>query len=83
MKNTITPLRIDMTKIAPSFVFERLQQLVHTASIHSGALDAEAVYEDMKLFHRFLEEQNVTSNMFRTIAFMLLQFVVLLGKIFG
>ena len=79
-KMVIIPLKIDINRISPALVFEKLQQLIHRASVNYPALTMEDVLQEIKLFYKFLDEQNVTGNMYKTAAFMLLQLVVILGK---
>uniref|UniRef100_A0A8D8JN52 Protein disks lost n=1 Tax=Culex pipiens TaxID=7175 RepID=A0A8D8JN52_CULPI len=72
------PLTVVLGRVQHTAVYERLQALVHVAASYPDELGPEELVQFLALVGRYLDEQDGTPTMNKTLAYMLLQLALLL-----
>lgn len=77
----VAPLIVALDRVQHTVVYEQLQTMIHIASSYPEELTPEDLTRFLTLVMTYLDEQDTTQSMNRTLAYMLLQLALLIGKI--
>lgn len=76
----MAPFTVTLGRVQHTIVYEKLQSFIHAASSYPDELIPEELTKFLALVLTYLDEQDTTQTMNRTLAYMLLQLALLIGK---
>lgn len=74
----MSPLIVTLGRVQHTYVYEQLQDMIHMAASYPEELSPEELGKFLALTLRYLDEQDGTHGMNKSLAFMLLQLALLL-----
>ncbi|EAT43653.1 AAEL004924-PA [Aedes aegypti] len=74
----VAPLIVALDRVQHTVVYEQLQTMIHIASSYPEELTPEDLTRFLTLVMTYLDEQDTTQSMNRTLAYMLLQLALLI-----
>lgn len=76
----MTSLTVRLDRVQHTLVYDKLQSTIHLAASYPEELKPDELGQFLALALRYLDEQEATAVMNKTLAYMLLQLALLLGS---
>ncbi|XP_055546025.1 protein disks lost [Wyeomyia smithii] len=77
-RQTVPNLSVRLDRVHHTLVYDKLQSTIHLAASHPDELSSNELSQFLALTLRYLDEQEATPAMYKTLAYMMLQLALLL-----